>query len=445
MLPVRYSLPYRTVLAPKLPEKILTMTLSENVQITTLPNGLRIVTETVPYVRSASVGLFVGIGSRDEDDSSAGISHFIEHMLFKGTKTRTAHQIADAIEQRGGHLNAWTDKEMTTYQTRVLAEDSLLALDILSDMLLGSLFDPEEITREKSVVIEEIKMYEDSPEDLVHEVFERVLWGKHPLGRPIIGSAETVSAISRDDIVAFIKNRYTPDRIVVSAAGGVNHDEIVAFAAERMGALNGTASSTRPKPPVPSGKSKAVRKRDTEQVNFCLGSHGYSKLSTNRYALSILNNVLGGNMSSRLFQEIREKRGLAYNIGTFARSYRDSGTFCVYGGTSPAAYGQVVELTNIETGRVRKEGITADELTKAKTQVRGALVLGLEGMSSRMNRYGESLLSLERIVPVEEVLAKYDAVSNDSIIEVAEYVFADGLQTASTIGPYSKRSKATAE
>ena len=423
----------------------MTSSASENVQITTLPNGLRIVTESVPYVRSASVGLFVGIGSRDEEDASAGISHFIEHMLFKGTEKRTAHQIADAIEQRGGHLNAWTDKEMTTYQTRVLAEDSLLALDILSDMLLGSLFDPEEITREKSVVLEEIKMYEDSPEDLVHEVFEKVLWGKHPLGRPIIGTVETVSAITRDDILQFIKDRYTPDKIVISAAGLVDHEAIVAYAAERMGTLSGKAAVQKTKPPTASGKSKAVRKRDTEQVNFCIGSHGYSKLAPQRYPLSILNNVLGGNMSSRLFQEIREKRGLAYNIGTFARSYRDSGTFCVYGGTSPAAYEQVVELTNTEIGKVRAEGISQDELIKAKTQVRGALVLGLESMSSRMNRYGESLLSLGRISPVEEVLSKYEAVTNESIIEAASHVFTEGMQTASTIGPYARRNKTASE
>ncbi len=420
----------------------MTSAASENVQITTLPNGLRIVTESVPYVRSASVGLFVGIGSRDEEDASAGISHFIEHMLFKGTTKRTAHQIADTIEQRGGHLNAWTDKEMTTYQTRVLAEDTVLALDILSDMLLGSLFDPEEMTREKGVVIEEIKMYEDSPEDLVHELFEKLLWGKHPVGRPIIGTEQTVTAITRDDITAFIANRYTPDRIVISAAGNVDHAEIVAFAAERMGGLAGQTPTAKVKPPKASGKSKSARKRDTEQVNFCLGSHGYSKLSLERYPLSILNNVLGGNMSSRLFQEIREKRGLAYNIGAFSRSYRDSGTFCIYGGTSPATYNQVLDLTRAQTESVKKNGITEDELTKAKTQVRGALVLGLEGMSSRMNRYGESLLSLGRIVPVEEVLVRYEAVTNEAIIGVAEHIFADGLQTEATIGPYPKKERA---
>ncbi len=407
----------------------------ESVQITTLTNGLRVVTESVPYVRSASVGVFVGIGSRDEDPDTAGISHFIEHMMFKGTPKRTAHQIADTIESRGGHLNAWTDKEMTTYQARVLAEDTGLALDVLSDMLLNSLLDPEEMTREKGVVIEEIKMYEDSPEDLVHEVFEQALWKKHPLGRPIIGSEETVKAISREDIVNYMSSRYRPDRIVVAAAGAVDHQSIVEQVSGTFSGLSGEALLPAHPVPTPSGKDKQVKRRNTEQVNFCLGSRGYSKTSPERYSLSILNTLLGGNMSSRLFQEIREKRGLAYNIGAYTRYYRDGGVFCIYGGTSPATFDQVIELTKHEIETVCRIGFTDDELRKASTQVRGALVLGLESMNSRMNRYGESLLSHGRVLPVEEVLANYDAVSNATIIDAALYVFDDRLQTLATVGP----------
>lgn len=417
---------------------------AENIQISSLANGLQVVTESVPHVRSASVGLFIGVGSRDEDEAVSGISHFIEHMLFKGTARRTAHQIADEIESRGGHLNAWTDKEMTTYQARVLAEDTPLALDILSDMLLHSALDPDEMTREKSVVLEEIKMYEDSPEDKVHEVFEETLWRSHPLGRAIIGTEKTVSSFTRDNLTTYLSTRYVPDRIVVAAAGNIDHSEVVEQVGKLMSSLTGSSTTAAPRTPKPSGKSKQVRKRDTEQVNFCLGSRGYSKQSPERYALSILNNVLGGNMSSRLFQEIREKRGLAYSIGAYSRSYRDGGTFCVYGGTSPTTYDQVIELTRFETNRVKSEGFTVDELSKAKTQVRGALVLGLESMSSRMNRYGDSLLSHGRVIPVEEVLEMYDAVTNDSIQAAADFVFNDDLMTLTAIGPFARASKAVA-
>ncbi len=411
---------------------------AENVQITTLSNGLRVVTESVPYVRSASVGLFIGVGSRDEEEEISGISHFIEHMLFKGTLRRTAHQIADEIESRGGHLNAWTDKEMTTYQARVLAEDTPLALDILSDMLLHSALEPDEMTREKSVVIEEIKMYEDSPEDKVHEVFEETMWRNHPLGRAIIGTEQTVSSLTRENLTSYLSTRYVPDRIVVAATGNIDHAEVVELAGKTISLKQAHHTSTQHKGPKPSGKSKQLRKRDTEQVNFCMGSRGYSKQSPERFAASILNNVLGGNMSSRLFQEIREKRGLAYSIGSYTRSYRDAGTFCVYGGTSPSTYDQVIELTRTETARVKREGFTTDELTKAKSQVRGGLVLGLESMSSRMNRYGESLLSHGRIIPLEEVLDMYDAVTNEAIRAVADYVFNDDLTTLTAIGPFPR-------
>jgi predicted Zn-dependent peptidase len=392
----------------------------------------------VPYVRSASVGLFIGVGSRDEENEISGISHFIEHMLFKGTERRTAHQIADEIESRGGHLNAWTDKEMTTYQARVLAEDTPLAVDILSDMLLHSALDADEMTREKSVVIEEIKMYEDSPEDKVHEVFEETLWRNHPLGRAIIGTEQTVSALTRDNLTNYLATRYVPNRIVVAATGNLEHAEIVELAGKALSLRPREFVAADHKGPKPSGKNKQLRKRDTEQVNFCMGSRGYSKQSPERYAASVVNNVLGGNMSSRLFQEIREKRGLAYSIGSYTRSYRDAGTFCVYGGTSPATYDQVIDLTRTETARVKSEGFTAEELTKAKTQVRGALVLGLESMSSRMNRYGESLLSHGRIIPIEEVLQMYDAVTNDSIRDIANFVFNDELMTLTAIGPFPR-------
>ena len=408
---------------------------SENIQLTTLANGVRVVSETVTYVQSASIGIFVGVGSRDEADRIRGISHFIEHMMFKGTQTRAARQIADEIESRGGHLNAFTDKEATSYQIRVLAEHAPLALDILSDMLLNSLHDPEEMEREKRVVIEEIKMYEDTPEEMVHELFEQTLWETHPLGKSIIGTEATVSGLSRDDIVAHIETRYRPDRIVVSAAGNVDHDEIVAHTEKLMGGLSGTAPARTLATPVASGKSASQTKRDIEQTHFCLGTSAYTKGEKERFALSILNNVLGGNMSSRLFQEIREKRGLAYSVGSYSRSYQDGGHFCVYGGTSPDRFEEVLDLTRIEFEKIRQEGISDDELSKAKTQVRGALVLGLENMNARMNRYGDSLLAYGRVIPIDEVLADYEAVTHDKIAAVAARVLDESKITFTSIGP----------
>lgn len=415
--------------------------ITENIHLTTLPNGVRVVSETVPHVQSVSVGMFVGIGSRDETDPVRGISHFIEHMMFKGTRKRTARQIADEIESRGGHLNAFTDKETTCYHLRVLAEHTPLALDILTDMLRGSLFDADEMEREKRVVLEEIKMYEDSPEDRIHEIFESTLWAAHPLGKAIIGTDKTVSGLTRDNIVDYIQECYRPDRIVISAAGNIPHDELVKLASDALGDMEGKAPNRKQRKPKPTGKSKQVRKRDVEQVHFCLGTAAYSKQQKERYSLSILNNVLGGNMSSRLFQEIREKRGLAYAIGSYSRSYEDGGYFCVYGGTSPTTYDQVVELTHGEFEKVRKEGISDDELTKAKTQVRGALVLGLESMSARMNRYGDNILSYGRVVPLEEILSNYDAVSQESIGKVAEQVLDADQLTLTAIGPFSAKKK----
>ena len=412
---------------------------TETIQITTLPNGVRVVSESVTYVQSASVGLWVGVGSRDETDPIRGISHFIEHMLFKGTQRRTARAIADEIESRGGHLNAFTGKETTCYETRVLAEDVPLALDILTDMFRNSLFDAEEMEREKRVVIEEIKMYEDTPEELVHDIFEQTLFEDHPLGQPIIGSDKTVSGLSRDNITGYIANQYRPDRIVVAAAGNLDHDEVVRIAERTLGDLEGTAPLRTGNTPKASGKSKQVKKRDVEQVHFVLGTEGYSKSDKRRYSLSILNNVLGGNMSSRLFQEIREKRGLAYAIGTYGRSYQDGGYFCAYGGTSPDTYEQVLELTHKEFDNVRKNGLTDDELTKAKTQVRGAVVLGLESMNARMNRYGESLLSYGRVIPITEVLAEYEAVSHETIAEVAAQVLDESHLTLTAIGAFSAK------
>jgi predicted Zn-dependent peptidase len=408
---------------------------TENIELTTLSNGIRVVSETVPYVQSASVGLWVGVGSRDEAEPIRGISHFIEHMLFKGTKRRDARQIADEIESRGGHLNAFTTKETTCFETRVLAEDVPLAMDILTDMMRHSLFDPEEMEREKRVVLEEIKMYEDTPEEHVHDLFEQILFPEHPLGKSIIGTDKTVSGLKRDDLTGYVESRYCPDRIVVSAAGNLKHDALVKLVESTLGDLKGISPLRETSRPKPSGEDKQLSRRDVEQVHFCLGTTAYSKQERERYVLSILNNVLGGNMSSRLFQEIREKRGLAYNIGSYGRTYQDGGLFCVYGGTSPDTYAEVLHLTHTEFAKVVQDGLTDDELTKAKTQVRGAMVLGLESMNARMHRYGESLISFGRVIPIEEVLNEYESVTHERIGEVAKQVLQASPQTLTAIVP----------
>jgi predicted Zn-dependent peptidase len=414
-------------------------TITENVQLTTLSNGLRVVSEHVTTVQSVSIGLWVGVGSRDEENPVRGISHFIEHILFKGTSRRTAREIADEIESRGGHLNAFTGKESTCFEARVLAEHPPIAMDVLTDMLLNSLLDPEEIEREKQVVLEEIKMYKDTPEELVHDVFEQTLWRTHPLGKPVIGTEKTVSSLARPALEQYLRARYRPDRMVVAAAGNVEHEEMVRLADAALGSLDGASPKRRMHRPHPSGHSRQVPKRDIEQVHFCIGAAAFSKKEKERYSLSILSNVLGGNMSSRLFQEIREKRGLAYAIGSYSRSYLDGGLFCAYGGTSPERFDEVVSLTRAEFDKVLNDGLTADELEKAKTQVRGALVLGLESMSARMNRWGESLLTYGRVIPLAEVFREYQEVSHDSIGAVAEKVLT-GPITLTAIGPFSGHS-----
>jgi len=415
---------------------------TETVQLTTLANGVRVVSETITHVQSASVGIYYGAGSRDETDALRGISHFIEHMMFKGTKKRTAREIADSIESRGGHLNAFTTKENTCYEARILAEDLPLAMDVLTDMLRESLFDKDEMEREKRVVLEEIKMYEDTPEEMVHDVFEQTLFPSHPLGQPIIGYEKTVSAMSREDIVGYIGTQYRPDRIIVSAAGNLDHDELVAMTAKAFSDLDGTAPVREQQIPIASGESKQMGKRDIEQVHFCYGAAGYAKTDKRRYPLMILNNVLGGNMSSRLFQEIREKRGLAYSIGSYPRAYLDGGFFCVYGGTSPDTYQQVLELTQIEFDKVLKDGITDDELSKAITQVRGALVLGLESMNSRMHRYGDSILTYGRVIPISEIMAEFEAVTHEKINATAHEILGSDKKTLTAIGAFETEEAA---
>lgn len=409
------------------------------IQREVLPNGVRIVTENITYVQSVALGVWVGVGARDEADDLRGVSHVIEHMLFKGTPTRTAQQIADEIDGVGGDINAFTSKEMTCYYVRVLSEHVPLAVDVLSDMFLNSLIEPEELAREENVILEEIKRRDDEPDDLVHDVFAETLWPNHVLGKSIIGTPETVSSFKQADLKGYMGKRYTPDTIVIAAAGNLNHEEIVEMVRARFSDLTGSKDDWRvPDTPPQAVAETTYVEKPIEQVNLVLGTRGYSQLDDDKYALSLLDNVLGGSMSSRLFQEIREKRGLAYSIGTYSQSFREGGYFGVYCGTSPTTAQQVLDLVKIEFTNVKKNNITQKELDRAKNQFRGGIVMGQESMNSRMMRMGRNELTYDRVLPIDEIQGKINAVTLDDIARVTDYLFADDAYAQATVGPMKK-------
>lgn len=399
-----------------------------------LPNGVRVVTERITYVQSVSLGIWIGAGSRHETDAQAGISHFIEHMMFKGTHRRSARDIAEALDAVGGRMNAFTDKEYTCYYAKVLSEHLPLAFDVLSDMLLNSRLDEEEVERERNVVLEEIKRHDDSPEDLIHDIFAQALWPGHPLGRPVIGTPEVVASFQADQLRQFMDRWYTPDAIVVAAAGNVQHAQVVELADRYLGGLSGSTPSVQlTVPQAQPGHTHVTR--TTEQVHICVGTAGLPFDSEDRYAMAVLDTAYGGGMSSRLFQEIRESRGLVYSIGSYSSSYRQAGLFAVYAGTSRETAGEVMRLVAEEEARLRTDGITAEELERAKMQIRGSLLLGLESMSTRMTRLGKSELYFGRIITVDEVLAGVQAVTLDDVQRLAAKLLQDGRHTVAAIGP----------
>ncbi len=400
-----------------------------------LPNGVCVLTETVPHVQSVSVGVWAGSGSRDEDDSNQGISHFLEHVLFKGTETRTARQIADEFDSVGGQLNAFTEKEYTCYFGRVLKEHLPLAVDVLSDMFLNSKLDPDEIELEKGVVLEEIKRHEDSPDDLIHDMFVQLVWGGHPLGRPVLGTSKTVGSLTRDELIRFMQTRYTPDAVVVAAAGNLVHEEFVEQVASLYGGLTGAKSGPSRAAPAFSVETVLTHK-DTEQVHFCIGTQGYSHLDDAKYPLAIIDTTLGGGMSSRLFQEVRETRGLAYAIGSYSASYNEGGLFAVYGGTSPDKLKEVLEVIKEQFQDIGTSGVSDMELTRAKNQIRGALVLGQENMSNRMMRMAKSELYYGRVIPMEELIDKITNVTHADVKQVARRLFIESDFPMAAIGPF---------
>ncbi len=398
-----------------------------------LDNGLVILTEKIPGVRSVSVGVWIQVGSRQEEQKQEGISHFIEHMLFKGTTNRSAEDIAIAIDSVGGVLDAFTGREYTCFNAKVLAEHLPLALELLADLLLRARLDPNDVEKEREVILQEIKMVEDAPDDQIHDLFTQTVWADHPLGRPVLGRRETLQEIRRDDIVQYMDRYYRPDRAVVSVAGDLDHDAVVSLVTAVFGEWGGHTRLESTVPPV--SRSETVNEaRDLSQVHLCLGVSGLAYAHQDRYALALLNTILGGGMSSRLFQEIREKRGLVYSIYSYTASYRDGGLLVVYAGTSNDRYHEVVDLIQAEFRAIRDAPAGSTEFRRAKEQLKGNLLLGLESTGSRMTRLAKMYIYFNRCFGLEEIIRGIEAVTPERLHELSQSLFDGGSCTLASIG-----------
>jgi len=407
-----------------------------------------VVTEFLPSVRSVALGIWVGVGSRDEDLPHAGATHYLEHLLFKGTAKRSALEISATMDAVGGEMNAFTAKEYTCYYARVLDADLPLAIDVLSDMVIGSLIEPRDVDAERNVVLEEIAMNEDDPGDTVHEAFTAKVFGDTPLGRPILGTVESINAITRGQINEHYVDRYTPPHLVISAAGNLDHDTVVQLVAAAFGPVLGKFDGATPAAPrlrdsgglwegygTAAGSGVTLVTRDIEQANLVLGCEGLARTSQQRFALGVLNAALGGGMSSRLFQEVREKRGLAYSVYSFASQHADTGLWGIYVGCLPSKADEVLSICSAEVAKVVDGGLTDEELERGKGQVRGGIVLGLEDPSSRMTRLGKAELVYPSLEPVDEVIASISAVTNEDVRAVAAEVLARPKALA-VVGPF---------
>jgi len=410
-----------------------------------LPGGLRVVTEYVPSVRSASVGVWVGVGSRDEGPTVAGAAHFLEHLLFKSTPTRSAVQIAQAVDAVGGELNAFTSREHTCYYAHVLDTDLSLAIDLVADVVLRGRCAAEDVEVERDVVLEEIAMRDDDPEDVLGDEFLMAMYGDHPVGRPVIGSMDSISGMTRNQLHSFHVRRYTPERMVVAVAGNIDHDEVLALVREHFGAH--LVRGRKPQPPrggsgrrMPGSPQLRLVNRDAEQIHMLLGVRTPGRHWNHRWALSVLNTALGGGLSSRLFQQVRESRGLAYSVYSTLDTFSESGALSVYAACLPERFDEVVTVTTDVLDGVLRDGITEDEVRIAKGSLRGGLVLGLEDSASRMNRLGRSELNYGEHRGLARSLAGIDAVTLEEVNVVARDLLANPYGAA-VLGPYrSKRS-----
>lgn len=417
----------------------------------TLPNGLVVVCETIPYVRSVTVGIWVKTGSKYENAGEYGLTHFLEHLLFKGTQNRSAREIAEQMDAVGGQLNAFTSKEYTCFYARVLSDHFAFAMELLSDMLQNSVFAAEDFDREKQVVLEEIKLYEDTPDELIHDLCAKSVLGDHPLGRSVLGSIESISAITREQTIAFWREHYTADNLIISVAGQVD-PEIVLHETNRFfgamtchgtgtccgngtragcGAEAGTACEAGADVCCETGidtgygaGANLFKEKDTEQVHICLGSEGLSRHNEGRYAVQVLDALLGGTVSSRLFQVLREERGLVYSAFSAHSAYQELGLFSIYVGVSKPNAGEVLKLLRQELLAVRQGQISEGEVSRAKEQLRGSILFGLESTSNRMSRLAKSEMFYGEIVPADEIIARIQRVTKDDVIATARLVFA---------------------
>ena len=402
----------------------------------TLPSGLRLVTEQMPQVRSVTVGVWLARGSRHESDAESGVAHFVEHMLFKGTTTRSAREIAQTIDSLGGQLDAFTAKEYASYYVKVLDEHLPVALSLLSDLVMRPAFAPDDVAREQSVILEEIKMVEDAPDDLVHEVFAQQFWSRHPLGRPILGTPETVAALTADELRRYFARTYVAPNFVVAAAGHLDHAQLRDLVQRAFETLPAGAPGASTAPPSVT-PGVVTRYKDIEQSHLCLGTPAYPQAHADRHAMYVMNTILGASMSSRLFQHIREDRGLAYAVFSHLTTYSDAGMVTVYAGCATEKVSQVVALTLRELRELREAEVPADELRRAKDHLKGSLMLGLESTSSRMSHLARQELFFGRHVTFDEMLASIEAVSAVDVQRVAADLFRDDCLVATTVGPES--------
>jgi predicted Zn-dependent peptidase len=403
---------------------------------TRLDSGLRVVTESMPALRSAAVGFWVGTGGRDEPDELAGASHFLEHLLFKGTERRTAVQIADAVESCGGDMNAFTAHELTTYYVRVPADRLALAIEILSDIVWSPALRPDEVDSERQVILEEIRMRDDAPEDLVHELFAGAIFPDHAIGREVIGTPTTIQRMTPAQIGAFHSEHYHPSNVVVAAAGNIDHDEVVALVERGLTHTEGARPSRDPWPGAPAPRPAAILTRDTEQAHAVLGMRSLRTDDPDRYALSVLNQALGGGMSSRLFQEVREKRGLAYAVYSYRSSFQETGALAVAAGTAPERLDELLEVVDAELRRlVTDAGVGPHELDSAKGHLQGSLALSLESSSARMHRLGRSEMTLGEVLELDELVAAVGRVQAADIARVVDRVVASEDRSLAVVGP----------
>jgi len=399
-----------------------------------LDNGIRIVAEKMDSVKSVSIGLWVNIGSRDEEDEEHGISHFLEHMFFKGTEKRSAKEIAREIDAIGGELNAFTSRETTTFYAKVLDDHLPSAVDILSDNFHYSTFEPREIEKEKQVVIEEIKMVEDDPEDLVHDLYTKDIWKGNPLGRPILGTTETISGMTRKKILRFLKRTYDPKEIVISVAGHFDLPLLMKLLEKAFEKYTAKETDLHPRIAPEMTPHFQVKKRNLEQVHLCIGTQGLPHRHPDRYALYVLNTILGGSVSSRLFQEVRERRGLAYSIYSYPSSYQDAGLFTVYAGASAKNAPKVIGLVLKEFKRIKDKGVDATELEKSKNHIKGSLMLSMESTSSRMSKLAKDELYFGRHYSLEEVVREINRVSLDQVQQLAKGLFDSKYLSLTALG-----------